>query len=59
MKFLSVIAGGFGTDSKNATTVSEQGEVTSINSDELIDPSLTSKGYDNTVMMAFSSTTAM
>ena len=42
--FISVIAGGFGTDSAPvATSVSEQGEVTSINSDELTDLLLTSK----------------
>ncbi len=42
--FISVIAGGFGTDSAPiATSVSDQGEVTSINSDELTDLLLTSK----------------
>tara|TARA_B100000886_G_scaffold103713_1_gene68981 strand:- start:410 stop:1579 length:1170 start_codon:yes stop_codon:yes gene_type:complete len=42
--FISVIAGGFGTDSVTvATSVSDQGEVTSINSDELTDLLLTSK----------------
>tara|TARA_B100000965_G_C19572094_1_gene749605 strand:+ start:623 stop:2035 length:1413 start_codon:yes stop_codon:yes gene_type:complete len=42
--FISVIAGGFGTDSAPvATSVTDQGEVTSINTDELTDLLLTSK----------------
>jgi len=42
--FISVIAGGFGTDSSPvATSVTDQGEVTSINSDELTNLLLTSK----------------
>tara|TARA_B100001057_G_scaffold272392_2_gene272696 strand:- start:3569 stop:4981 length:1413 start_codon:yes stop_codon:yes gene_type:complete len=42
--FISVIAGGFGTDAAPvATSVTDQGEVTSINTDELTDLLLTSK----------------
>ena len=42
--FISVIAGGFGTDAAPvATSVTDQGEVTSIDTDELTDLLLTSK----------------